>query len=228
MVYTHTDTDKRLLVIMAHPDDAEILCFGGILYYQHKGYHVSVLVVCTKHTKGNGLPSDDIDRQRKQETVQAFLQYGIDTVLFGDIEDGYASCNTELISLVEKTLKSSDPDVVITHCIDSAGYDHQDHTAVGQAVLNASYRVPIPCVLHAEPHCIKSAFSPNFFIDITHFYQKKLGALQSHRSQQSKHYFHTEYQNTKHAFNALFYSRSVAEYSGRKIESYYCSHYMAP
>ena len=51
---------KKLCVIVAHPDDAEVLCYGTIQKYLRKGWFCRILIV-TSGDKGANI-------DRKQET----------------------------------------------------------------------------------------------------------------------------------------------------------------
>ncbi len=217
--------NKKVMVIMAHPDDAELLCFGGIKFFSEIGYKVEILVIANKHTKANGNIDLEIDLKRQNETIKAFSSLKDIKVSFGGFEDGNLVQDSRVISFIESKIKVFRPDIVITHFVDTFGYDHQDHTVVAKSVLNCTYRAQVKSVLHAQPHCVKTSFIPNYYIDITDYFSEKMKALSKHLTQRDKHYFNQEYQNLKHTYNMLFHTRNIQS-EPKKFETYFCSHYL--
>ncbi|MEJ5202472.1 MAG: PIG-L family deacetylase, partial [Anaerolineales bacterium] len=66
-------TEKNILVIVAHPDDAESYCGGTIVRLTRGGNHVR-LVLCTNGDRGShdrALGPTDLVRVRQQEQEEA-------------------------------------------------------------------------------------------------------------------------------------------------------------
>jgi N-acetylglucosamine malate deacetylase 1 len=217
--------NSKVLVVMAHPDDAELICFGTILKLVQAGATVT-LVVASPGMKGVSiLMDDDIERAnlycRWQETSAAFSNTGVD-LRFLNFDDGNLSFNIDLITQIEQSFELQ-PDIVITHYIDKTGMEHQDHTAVGMATLNVARRSKsTKLILQPHPYTVGSYLNGfDVFVDITDLFELKLSALQKHVSQQHKPYFSEQY----HRFLCQYHSLSAGyDYlnQGRLFERFTC------
>ena len=201
---------KQVVVILAHPDDAELSCFGTLLKYCEQGYKVNVIIVCSGErgvsladSKQQGIKRLD-KALRYQESVAAFSNTSI-MVECLNYEDGKIILDTELISSVEKRLQELQPKILITHWVKTNGFEHQDHVVIGQACLNASLRChSIQLILQTEPlHAIKNQFIPNYFVNISDYFEQKMYALSQHKSQIGRVYLTEEFHLLKARQNAL-------------------------
>ncbi|HHX58560.1 MAG TPA: PIG-L family deacetylase [Candidatus Moranbacteria bacterium] len=146
-----------VLAIMAHPDDAELKCFGTLCKYADSGYKCILLIACSGE---NGISL--IDREkfninripknvRFNETERAFSGTGI-SIKFLELEDGSAKFGRDLIVAIEKEIRKISPEIIITHYVDYIGADHQDHSEVGKSVINCVTRLSfIKKVMLCEP-----------------------------------------------------------------------------
>lgn len=193
---------KRASVIMAHPDDAEIGCFGTMLKLIERGFELTLLIV------GSGVHGVSVaDRDRGQgqlepslrlkESLAAFEGTGVkvESLMF---EDGSLSVDRALISEIERHLRAFEPSLLITHHLDLTGLDHQDHLAVAKSCINASARQRcVRMILHSEPHLSRTQFNPNVFVDITDHHEAKLTALSKHQSQAGRVYLSRAYHENR-------------------------------
>lgn len=216
------DNDKKLLAIMAHPDDAELRCFGTLMHYASQGYIVKVIVVCSGEngvsiTDQMNTPENLIKLNRISETRKAFSKTSIIVEVL-DFEDGNIHFNGALISEIEKEIKAFRPTVVITHFPESFGIDHQDHTNVGKSAINAASRQEfVKKILLCEPSLtIKSSFLPNYFVNIDNYFNMKMSSLKQHKSQQGRYYLTEKY----HLNKAMYYGSNVSYNSGEKSEKF--------
>ena len=201
-------TPKHIVCVFAHPDDAELLCFGTLLYWRERGAEATIIMAC----KGNrGISLAAMDRgekapgegRRLRETQAAFQGTGIDLKSLG-YNDGSLGGAAELVPSIEQELRALQPDVIVTHASDTSGADHHDHQAVGRATLNAAMRIAsLRALLQPEPALSGSInFTPNIFIDITEFFEAKLRALRRHRSQAGRPYLTREFHALRSRRNA--------------------------
>jgi LmbE family N-acetylglucosaminyl deacetylase len=191
---------KKISIIMAHPDDAELLCFGTILYFVNRGYEANVVIV----TDGcNGMAIGPLpesirkainDGIRREESQQAFSEVGVSTSFLG-LPDGYLSINIELVSAMEKYLKEYQPEIVITHSAIFNAIEHHDHIAVGAAVVNAAARSSsVKTLLQAQPLTAElMPFVPNYFVNITPYLKAKMRAISKHETQVNYHSYMSEH-----------------------------------
>lgn len=202
------DGDKKISIIMAHPDDAELICFGTILYFVNQGYEANVVIVTDGGSgSSSGRPENKVatGEIRRQESIAAFSTAAINTSFLG-LPDGYQSVNIELISTIEKYLKTFKPQIVITHYAASNPAEHQDHIAVGCATVNAVSRAPsVTTLLQAQPLAAGMIpFVPNYFVNITPYQKAKMEAISKHTTQLANHSYMTErFHQCRGAVNAF-------------------------
>jgi len=178
-----------VLAVFAHPDDAELTCFGTLGLLKSRGYRVLVGII----TDGlAGLdPARSTDRVLEAQLASAVMGFEL---LRGALPDGDLQYSSQLIVPIEKWIRDYQPAIVITHDYDPAGIDHQDHIAVARAVLNVAHRKPgIELLLQVEPSRGSRSFEPNIFVEVGAFAANKLAAITCHKSQAHKDYLQPGY-----------------------------------
>lgn len=193
-------SNKTILALCAHPDDAEIRCAGTLFLLKAAGWNVHICTVSTGDCGSAELTPNEIAIIRRQEAknAAAFLgaEYhclgGQDLRIFDD--DYFRSKTVELIRIVR-------PDVVITHF----PIDYMpDHTVTSElarmATFTASIRnyvtgpasaVPpvssIPALYYFRPlgevDWLGNEIEPHFLVDISSVMDKKAEMLACHASQ---------------------------------------------
>ena len=182
-----------VLAIFAHPDDAELTCFGTLALLKSVSYRILVAIV----TDGLGASTGGIFSDRVEEAERASAIMGFE-LMCGSLPDGDLRCGGALIAQIERWIVDYKPSIVITHDRDPAGVDHQDHSAVAHAVLNVVQRTPtVDLLLQAEPSRGSRSFVPNVFVDVTEFAAKKLDAIACHKSQLNKPYMQPSFVNLR-------------------------------
>lgn len=166
---------KKVLLIVAHPDDAEIAVGGLILLLTEAQIEV---YVCNFT-----LPAaSSISREkRKQAAKQASKLLGYNLLW---IESGKYSSLEEIteqqaVYHIENIISSISPDIVITHTLNDS---HVDHVKVSKAVFASSrlwnkkinFYIFGPNEFHT-PYFIR--FKPNIFFDTTKYMDKKIEAI---------------------------------------------------
>lgn len=198
---------KKLCVIVAHPDDAELICYGTIQKYLRDGWLCRILVV-TSGSKG-------ASNNRKKENQEAFENSQVD-IRYLSFEDGIVEMNYDLLATIREELNCFMPNIVITHYPDTTGVEHQDHVAIGKAVINNIARISfsIEKLLLAEPlFSEKTCFEANYFIDVSEWFEDKMQALLKHRSQNGKFYMSRSYQTVQmQKHNGLVSKNSLLKY----------------
>lgn len=196
---------QRILVVAAHPDDAEFYCGGSIARWVAAGAEVS-FVVCTRGDRGGRdlvVSTAALAETRRAEQLEAAAILGVKLVIFLEHGDGELKFDDALREEITKAIRQLKPDVVIAHdpspyYVSVAGYTyihHVDHKAAGQATLAAVY----PCAPnprfypeHADlglgPHRVAEillidAGEPDFFVDISATIEAKARSIAAHRSQ---------------------------------------------
>ena len=183
----------RILVLGAHPDDAEFWA-GGFLARQAKSGSVIRMVSVTNGQSGHqSIPQKDLIAIRKAEAAEAGKIIGAPYVT-GDFPDGSLQANLELRNWIIKEIREFSPDLVLTH----RPFDyHPDHRAVGQAVQDASYMVMVPKVVPDIQRPLKEPivaymvdlftrpcpFRADVVLDVSSELETVLDMLACHRSQ---------------------------------------------
>ena len=163
----------NILAIGAHPDDIEFGCGGSLIKYADRGHHLFLLIM----TQGGlGAPN----KVRKDEQLAAQEILGIRRIFWGDYEDTYLEVNKDVISQVENVIAEIKPDFIFCHFRDDT---HQDHRHLAQVVISATRY--IQNVLFYEGPTTQN-FDPQIFIDISNTLDRKVMALEAHRSQIEK------------------------------------------
>ncbi len=192
---------RRVMVILAHPDDPEYFCGGTVGRWSGEGSQV-VYVLATHGERGSDDPlmlPQELARIREAEQRAAAAVLGVREVVFLDYPDGSLVASLELRRDLARQIRRWRPDVVIT-CdptvrYRSTGVNHPDHRAIGDAALDAVFpdaRNPMqfPELLQEglEPHRVREVYvagaaEPDTEVDISATFPLKIEALRQHRSQ---------------------------------------------
>lgn len=183
----------RVLVLGAHPDDAEFYA-GGLLASHHQVGSTIRLVSVTNGQSGNqAIPSSELIVQRRAEAAKAGKVIGAEYVTW-DFLDGSLLATIELRHAIIREIRMFQPDLVLTH----RTFDyHPDHRAVGQAVQDASYMVLVPKIVPELPPPRREPlvaymvdlftrpcpFRADVTLDVSDNWESVLSMLDSHESQ---------------------------------------------
>jgi len=167
-----------VLALGAHPDDIELGCAGLILKLKASGARVYGLTM-TRGEKGT-----DRLGQRELETKKAAEFLGLDGHWVLDFPDtGLQEKIPLLKGVIEAKIKELGATMVLTHTDVDV---HGDHRAVFAATREAARSVRT--VLCYEDVSTTDQFSPNFYVDITHYIDDHLRACAFHRTQERRSY----------------------------------------
>lgn len=191
-----------VLVVMAHPDDAEFGCGGTIAKWAAAGKEIHY-VLCTSGDKGSSDPTISpyrLAQTRRQEQLNAAHVLGARDVTFLSHVDGTLQNTIELRRDIVREIRRLKPDAVI--CQDptqrwggSRYLNHPDHRAAGDACLDAVYPSARDPHVFSEllienllPHKVSEVFMATFqnadvWIDLDDCFEKKLEGLRQHESQ---------------------------------------------
>lgn len=187
----------RVLVIVAHPDDAEFGAAGTVAKFVDEGAVVGY-VLMTNGDKGSG--ERDVDpaalaeiRQREQSAAAAAL--GASVFRFLGHPDGGVEDAEPAREQIVRAIREFRPDTVITFEPYRRSHTHRDHRNTGQMVLDAVYpfardhlSYPEHLAEGIEPHKVFEVLLfasdfPDHWVDIRDSLHKKVAALKEHKSQ---------------------------------------------
>jgi LmbE family N-acetylglucosaminyl deacetylase len=183
----------RILVIGAHPDDADIKAGGTSAKWCDLG-HVVRLVSLTNGQAGHQtMFGPQLARRRRAEATAAAAVIGATYEVLNN-PDGQLDDRLEYRHEVISLIRSFRPDLIITHR--STDY-HPDHRAAGLLVQDAAYLLTVPAICPDVAHLpscplilyFSDAFTkPNRFdahvvVDIGDEFDRVVAMLHAHQSQ---------------------------------------------
>jgi LmbE family N-acetylglucosaminyl deacetylase len=183
----------RILIIGAHPDDADIKAGGTAAKWCALG-HVVKLVSLTNGEAGHQTQRGPRLVERRRAEAQASAAVIGATYEVFDHPDGQLDDRLEYRHEVIRLLRTFRPDLVITH---RATDYHPDHRFTGLLVQDASYLVTVPAICPETPHLPSSPvimcfsdgfkrpcpFEPHVVVDIGDEFDHLIGMLNCHASQ---------------------------------------------
>ena len=187
----------RAMVIMAHPDDAEFLCAGTVAKWCAEGWDVSYVVVTggDKGTHDDTMHPEKLAAIREEEQRAACRVLGVQECILLGYPDGFTSESQELRGQITRLLRLHKPDVVVTWDGFRGTFNHRDHRNVGVATMDAIYPIVRDRLFyqHHEEEGLGShqvnevllagAAEPDYAVDITDHWEKKVDAILCHTSQ---------------------------------------------
>lgn len=190
----------RLLAVMAHPDDAEILLGGTLFHLKALGWKLGIITMTSGDCGSATHTREEISRIRFAEAKAAadFLgaEYGCAGLM--DVE---VFANAKNQRRVVERMRQFVPDVVITH----SPVDYMlDHEETSRLVRGASFALSmplyqtrqiapaqptatIPALYYADPiegiDAMGERRRPQFYVNITETIERKKQMLGHHASQ---------------------------------------------
>ncbi len=196
---------KKTLVVAVHPDDETLGCGGTILKHKATGDEIFWCII-TSTIKSPSYSKDQI-AAREGEIQSVAKAYGFKSVYklnFPTMSLDTIPLST-LIGSLSHVIKEIEPTTIYL----PFGEDvHSDHKIAFQAVYSCtkSFRYPsIKRILMMEilsetefaPAIPKTTFTPNCFVDITDFIDKKIAIMQHYTSEMSPQPFPRSIDNIK-------------------------------
>ena len=190
-----------VLVVMAHPDDAEFSAAGTLARWSDAGAVITYCIL-TSGDKGTADPARapaEVAALRETEQRAAAATLGVGEVVFLRHPDGALEVTLELRRGIVEQIRRFRPEAVL--CPDpSRRYgptfiNHPDHVAAGEAALAAVYPSARDPLMFPElggaglgPHKVSRVFianpgQPTCAVDISTTLERKIAALREHRSQ---------------------------------------------
>ena len=152
----------RMLILGAHPDDAEFHAGGLATLYRQQAHDVKMISVTDGGAGHHERAPEELRQLRRREAAAAGKVIGA-TYDVWKYPDGALQPTLELRRDVIREIRVYRPDLVLTHRLNDY---HPDHRAVGQAVQDASFMVTVPHVVPEVPALRKDpvvAYMPDLF-----------------------------------------------------------------
>ncbi|MDT8367695.1 MAG: bacillithiol biosynthesis deacetylase BshB1 [Longimicrobiales bacterium] len=175
-----------VLAVMAHPDDAELLCGGSLIRSSDAGERTGILDL----TRGEMGTRGTVEvRAREAEHAAEIL--GLAERRNAGLPDGAIENSVEARRIVAAVLRELRPRVVVTHWREGR---HPDHRVAAQLAWDASFLAGLTNLeIDGSPHrpekfvyataFRESADPPTFVVDVTDQMERKFAAIQAYASQ---------------------------------------------
>ena len=191
----------RILVVTAHPDDVDFGAAGTVAVWTHAGIEVAYCIVTDGDAGGSdrSIRRADVAMIRRQEQLDAAKVVGVTDVTYLGFPDGRLAPDLDVRRAISGVIRRFRPDRVVAQSPErnwSRIYaSHPDHLAAGEAAICAVYpdsRNPFafPELVEEglEPHTVPEMWimatdRADRVVDTTEYFDLKLAALRSHRSQ---------------------------------------------
>jgi len=189
---------KKILIVVAHPDDEVLGCFGTVSRLINEGYEAYTLILGEGKTSRDEVrvvdsKKDEIDILNR-EIKSANSIIGIKKVFIESFPDNRfdSVALLDIIKIISKVKEEVKPDIIFTH------YEHDlniDHRITYQAVITATRPLKNECVKEIYSFEILSStewnyplsFSPDIYFDISNTINLKLEAMKKYNSELCKY-----------------------------------------
>lgn len=180
------DAPLDLLAVMAHPDDAELLCGGTLMKSAGRGKRVGILDLTAGEMGSSGTVAI-----RAREAAAAAGQMGLAARMCAELPDAQLENDHHARLVVIAHLRALRPRVVITHWKEGR---HRDHRVASELVRDACFlsglkKIDLPSTPFRPEKLIyatafrEDASPPDFVVDITEQIERKLDVIALYTSQ---------------------------------------------
>lgn len=194
---------KKILVILAHPDDPEFFFGASIARWVAAGHEVSYCLLTRGDKGGNDLniSPQQLAEIRMSEQRNAADVLGVTGITFLSHPDGFLHPNDGIRKEVVRVIRTIRPEIIAS--CDPTNYylrdryiNHPDHRAAGEITLDAVFPAAGNVYYYPEliteeglnPHTpeevwLSSPTQATDRLDVTEYWPIKLAALKMHVSQ---------------------------------------------
>lgn len=130
---------RKVLCIVAHPDDVEYGTSAAVARWTSRGVEVAYLLL-TRGEAGMPSPPEETARIRRGEQEAACAAVGVSSLEILDHPDGVLLPTLDLRRDIARAIRRHKPDVVVTGSWEVefvAGLNQADHRAAGMACVDA-------------------------------------------------------------------------------------------
>ncbi len=183
----------KIMIIGAHPDDAEHFAGGTARLYVNAGHAVRFVSATNGDAGHQELRGPDLAERRRQEARAAAELAGAEAQILNH-HDGRLFPTPEAREEIIALIRGWEPDLVLTH----RPYDyHPDHRATSILVQDTAYLLTVPSLVPKVPHLrqmpviayLEDAFTrpvpfeADVAVDIGPTIEAKIAMLDAHVSQ---------------------------------------------
>ena len=182
----------NILGIGSHPDDLEIGCGGTLAKYAKQGHKVFMCHIANGNMGHMVIEPDELGKIREQEAINAAKVLGAEAITIDVGDFGVESADKQILKKLVEVVRSTKPDVIITHNPDDY---MRDHMQASKLAYDASFVCTVPHfetlseVFPQFPPVFYMdtlagiGFIPTEYVDISQEIELKLEAIDCHESQ---------------------------------------------
>ena len=182
--------EKRIIVIMAHPDDCELTTGGTAILLSKMGYKVKYVSLTNGNAGHHMGTKNELAVRRYLETQEVAKRLPCDYEVINN-DDGKLIASLENRLEVIRLIREWKADIVITH----PPYDyHPDHRNTSTLVQDAAFMVKVPKIVPDVPALRQNPLflyakgrynkaETDIIVDISSVTKEKAYVLDSHVSQ---------------------------------------------
>ncbi len=183
----------RLMVIGAHPDDAEYKAGGLAAQYRRLGHEVCFVSMTNGDAGHHEMSGPPLAARRRAEADASAKVLGLTYEIF-DNSDGKLEPDLRRREELIRAIRRYRPDLLLTHRPNDY---HPDHRATAQLVQDAAYLLTVPALCPDVPHLKRDpviaylsddftrpcAFRADLVVNIAEFWAEKVAMMHAHTSQ---------------------------------------------
>lgn len=184
-------SNERIMAVVAHPDDADILCAGTLARAKADGATIGICVLCRGDKGQASRPIENLDEVRRNEMAAAAEILGAE-LFWGGFGDGELVDSPLERKTLNKLYRHFRPTLILAHSIDDYHSDHRAAGALAEAVSwyctsegHKTGNAPLksqPALWWMDVFGM-NGFTPGFFIDVSKYVELKQNMLTCHKSQ---------------------------------------------
>ncbi len=184
-------TNERVLAIVAHPDDTELLCAGTLARAKADGAAIGICVLCRGDKGQPGKVIRNLAAVRRKEMTAAAKLLGAD-LLTGEFSDGELFDTKESRLRVVELVRRFQPTLMLAHAPEDYHPDHKAASALAEAAswfcasrghkTKSRPLIAPPSVWFMDTVNMQG-FTPGFYVDVSAHIALKERMLACHRSQ---------------------------------------------
>ena len=133
---------KRVLCVVAHPDDMEYGAAAAVARWTSRGVDVRYVLATSGEAGIDGLSPDQAGPMREQEERDGAAEVGVRVVEFLGHRDGVVEYGLPLRRDIARAIRAHRPDTLVAMTarerFAGGGVNQADHRAVGLAALDAA------------------------------------------------------------------------------------------
>jgi LmbE family N-acetylglucosaminyl deacetylase len=134
------DAFRRVLCVVAHPDDVEYGISSAVAAWTAKGVEVAYLLLTRGEAGMDGTRPEETAKLRRQEQVAGSAAVGVSQVEFLEYPDGVLEYSLAMRRDIARAIRSFEPDAVVTGSWEVeavVGLNQADHRVAGLATVDA-------------------------------------------------------------------------------------------